>query len=355
MKEPGWRGRIRVHWLCRQAQRARDTRRARRLLEEAARLGGSDSRPLLSRARLEAEDGERETALRLLKRAEKRDAGNPACHLLKGEILYALKQYAPAQASFEQVLQLDARNGLAKNFLAFCHLQQDRLEEGRRLLAEEGLWHRPDLVRTAWVQRKLPVWKLHQEAVLQQEAKQKDSDSGPAPRGSLSPRARIALARKALAKGRAVQAYEALLPLADERKADHKFAYLFSEASVRARRPGKAREILESHFNHPRSKKQPDDPYLFFLLGRCCFLSGDYETSVEYYTRGETHTTMPFYSALFQYYAALSWLAGEDYRQAGEAIEKACRADALLASLIAVSLTELFCKGRPLRELIDEE
>jgi len=354
MEKAGWGDRIRSNRMCRQAQRERDLHRAEKLLEEATRLSGSDSRPLLARARLEFSSDRREAALRSLKRAEKRDGQNPASFLLKGQILYDLKQYASAQEAFERVLDLDGRNGLAKNFLAFCHLQQDRPAEFRELLSGEGLWHRPDLVRIAWVQRKLPVWQLHQEAVAKQEAKQKQSEKR-TPAESLSPRARIAFARKALGKGRAVQAYEALLPWVDDRKSDSVFVFLFAEASVRARRTGKAREILEETLNSSKSKKEPSDPYLFFLLGQCCSLLGEYETSVEYYNRGEKHTTMPFYSALFQYYTALSWLAGGEYQQAGEAIEQSCRTDPLLASLIALSLTELLCKGRPLRELIDEE
>ena len=355
MKKPGWKDRIRVHRLCRQAQREQNSQRARRLLDEASRQRGSDARPLLAQARLELEQSHTEAALRLLKRAEKQEGQNPACHLMKGQILYTLKQYPAAQDAFEQALRLDARNGLAKNLLAFCHLQQNRTEEFREMLSKEGLWHRPDLVRTAWVQRKLPVWKLHQDAVAQQEAERRNSEASSPPGNSLSPRARIAFARKALGKGRAHEAYEALLPFVDERRTNAKFAYLFAEASIRARRADKARGILESHLKRSKSKKQSDDPYLFFLLGRCCFHSGDYETSVEYYTQGEAHTTMPFYSAMFQYYSALSWLAAEEYRRAGEAIEEACRIDPLLASLIALSLTELLCRGRPLRELIDEE
>lgn len=355
MKQPGWGDRIRSHRLCRQAQREPDRERALRLLEKAAQASGPDGRPLLARARLEFEQGELEAAQKTLKRAEKRDPRNPACFLLKGQVLYAAKQYAAAQSAFEQALQLDARNGLAKNFLAFCHLQQNRLEEFRRLLSEEGLWHRPDLVRIAWVQRKLPVWKLHQEALRERDGRQKEAKPlAPVPE-TRSARARLAFARKALRKGCPVAAYEAMLPMAEERKADAKYVYLFAEAAVRARRTDIARPILENRLKALESKKKVEDPYLFFLLGQCCFWSGDYAASVEYYTRGERHTTMPFYSALFEYYAALSWLVGEDERRAGEAIEKACRTDSLLASLIAVSLTDLFCKGMSLRELIDEE
>ena len=53
MKTSTWRGRIRSHRLCRQAQREPDQERAQRLLEKAVQASGPDTRPLLGRARLE--------------------------------------------------------------------------------------------------------------------------------------------------------------------------------------------------------------------------------------------------------------------------------------------------------------
>jgi tetratricopeptide (TPR) repeat protein len=127
---------------------------------------------------------------------------------------------------------------------------------------------------------------------------------------------------------------------------------LFAEVSMRAGNPEKARALLERIL---AKTKDPDDPFLFFLLGHLSYQMGDCDASVDYYRKGIPHATMPYYSAMFEYYCAISLLADGRKKQAGEAIETACRTDSLLASMIALSLTELFVKGRPLKELIDEE
>jgi len=355
MNRASWKDRFDSAQLCRRADRAhragRDTAEARRLLEEAARKNPQDVRPLLAQARIELESGNRDAALALIKRAEKKDENHSACQLLRGEVLYWKQDYALAQKAFEQVLKQDRQNVIAKNFLALCHLGQNRVEDFRRELAEEKLWHRPDLVRAVWIQQMLPVWKLHLDSLKARATKGETMELD----ASASPRARMAFARKALRKGKAEAAYEALQPMADKKQKDQNFVDLFAEASARARRGALARTMLEKRLNAAKPGKEPKDPYFFFLLGQCCFVEGDYPASVKYYEQGEPHTAMPYYLALFQYYEALSWLAAGKLSEAGERIEAACRTDTLLASLIALSLTGLLCRGEPLREPVDEE
>lgn len=356
-----WMTMIQSNRLCRRAntllKKPETTGEARKLLQRAVGLRRSDVRPLLVLTRLEQAAGNLEAALQLEKQAEKRNPDNPAVYIYKGQILYQQQNYEQAQQAFERVVSLDGRNGIAQNYLALCHLQQGRVDEFRRMLAEEGLWHRPDLVRAAWVQQKLPVWYLHRAAIEKRGEGLSQQIVEPDETRILSPRESLRLARKALRKNRAQQAYRILLPLSEQARNRDDYVLLFAEASVRARQPEKALEILEQKFQQKASSKNKviQDPYFCFLLGQCRFLAGQYAESVEAYTEGEKYTTMPYYTAMMRYYSALSWLAAGKWNQAGDAIEESCRMDPLLAALIAVSLTALLCKDVPLRELIDEE
>lgn len=352
MSETSWSKRFQANRLCRAAARCLpDRERAGRILDLALRITTRDERTFLAKALLHIQAGELPAALALVRTAIKQSPGaNPACYLLEGRILFLQKQYRQARASFEKTLELNQRNGLAKNFLAFCHLYENRIDEFRSLLTEEGLWHRPDLIRIAWTQQKLPVWKLHQEAL--EKRKPPEMPSLPS---SASNRARVAFARKAMKRGAFVTAYQALLPIVEEAGTKHPLLDLFAEAAVRSGHPERARKLLEEAMK-PKSKRKPEtDPYRWFLLGQCRFLQGDHDAALEAYRLGEPHTTMPYYSAMFEYYIALNWLAAGKGSEAGDAIEKACQIDPLLASLIAVSLTGLLGRGEPLRELIDAE
>jgi len=352
MSETSWSKRFQTNRLCRAAARSHpDRERAGKILDLALRVTTRDERTFLAKALLHIQAGELPEALALVKTAIKQSQGaNPACYLLEGRILFLQKQYSQARAAFEKTLEMDRRNGLAKNFLAFCHLYENRIDEFRSLLTEEGLWHRPDLIRIAWTQQKLPVWKLHREA-----REKHPGPEMPLPPASASNRARVAFARKAMKRGGFTAACQALLPVVEEAGAKSPFLDLFVETSVRSGNPEKARVFLEQAMA-PKGKRKPEtDPYRWFLLGQCRFLQGDYDAAVEAYRLGEPHTTMPYYSAMFEYYIALNWLAAGRLPEAGDAIEKACQIDPLLASLIAVSLTALLGRGEPLRELIDEE
>jgi tetratricopeptide (TPR) repeat protein len=165
MSETRWSKRFQTNRLCRAAAHCHPARdRAGKILDLALRVTTRDERTFLAKALLHIQAGELPEALALVKTAIKQSQGaNPACYLLKGRILFLQKQYSPARAAFEKTLELDRRNGLAKNFLAFCHLYEKLIEEFRSLLTEEGMWHRPDLIRIAWTQQKLPVWKRHRK------------------------------------------------------------------------------------------------------------------------------------------------------------------------------------------------
>jgi tetratricopeptide (TPR) repeat protein len=351
MSETRWSKRFQANRLCRAAARCHPDRdRVGKILDLALRVTTRDERTFLAKALLHLQAGTARGAGAGQNRHQTEPGRQSRCYLLEGRILFLQKQYSQARAAFEKTLELDRRNGLAKNFLAFCHLYENRIDEFRSLLTEEGLWHRPDLIRIAWTQQKLPVWKLHQEA-----REKHPGPELPPPPASASNRARVAFARKAMKRGGFAAAYQALLPVVEEAGAKSPFLDLFAEASVRSGNPEKARGFLEQAMA-PKGKRKPEtDPYRWFLLGQCRFLQGDYDAAVEAYRLGEPHTTMPYYSAMFEYYIALNWLAAGRLSEAGDAIEKACQIDPLLASLIAVSLTALLGRGEPLRELIDEE
>lgn len=353
MNTPAKSSRWKAHLLCRRAHRLargkNDVSGARKLLDQAARAASSDARPLLAAARLEIQQERYEPALDLARQARQRQPDNPACLLHEGQALFHLGRYGEAQKAFERTLSLDSRNMLAGNFLAFCHLQQNRAGEFRSLLSRHGLWHRPDLIRIAWTQRKLPLLDLHQEAVKKQPSP--PDQSRPSKPSSL--RQAMAMARRALHKKSPRQALEALEHFTGQGKKNAAYLFLLGEAAVRCRDTARALPLLEGYLKS--LQKEPGDPYFFFLLGQCCHFAGNYDAAVGYYQRGEPHTTIPYYAAVLQYYAALSLLAAKHYKKAGERIEQAASADSLLAGLIAASLTGLFCHAAPLKEIIDEE
>jgi tetratricopeptide (TPR) repeat protein len=343
---------INSNLLCRRAARLSkteaDIRKARKLLAEAQKLAPEDVRPLLASSRMAFSDDKSREALDLVHKAEKIDPDHPAVLLQKGEILFHTRKYLEAQQAFEKILSADKQNVLAKNFLAFCHLEQGRTEEFQRRLANEGLWHRPDLVRLAWTQQKIPVIQAHEQHLADNTRPASTS----LPDKEASERQRIKFARKALQKKDPLSAYQALEPIADKMKNKQNFLELFAEVSIAAGRAEKARSLLALQL---KSKKKPADAYFYYLLGRCYYTEKDYPAAVDAYEKGKPYTTMPYYTAMLDYYIAMAELAAGRLKEAGQAIESACRQDSLLASIIAYSLTRLFCKGEALRDVIDEE
>jgi len=77
----------------------------------------------------QAQRGDTSAAIQTFERAAANDVGNPLPYRLRGSALYALGDYAQAEASLRQALALDGQDAQARYFLALALWAQDRGDE----------------------------------------------------------------------------------------------------------------------------------------------------------------------------------------------------------------------------------